>query len=82
MDNLNFQGQYKSNTDSIKVNLALFHFTEESLHFIYSPDLDLTGYGNTKEEAKTSFKVSLDEFLRYTTNKKTLDKLAFYAHDV
>lgn len=36
------------------------------------PSFDLTGYGNTEDEAKESLTVVLDEFLRYTLNKNTL----------
>jgi hypothetical protein len=32
----------------------------------------LTGYGETAEEAKESLTIILDEFLRYTSDKKTL----------
>jgi uncharacterized protein YeeX (DUF496 family) len=36
------------------------------------PSFDLTGYGNTEEEAKDSLTVVLVEFLSYTLNKNTL----------
>lgn len=39
---------------------------------IYAPALDLFGYGKTKKEAKESFEITLDEFVRYTVNKGTL----------
>lgn len=44
---------------------------EEGIHFVFAPALDLTGYGNSEEEAKRSFEVTLAEFLQYTNNKQT-----------
>ncbi len=49
-------------------------FEEENVHFIYSPALDLTGYGKTEEEAQQSVKEALDQFFDYTTNKKTIEQ--------
>jgi hypothetical protein len=62
-------------TQSIDIKLWLFYFTEGKTHFVYSPDLDLTGYGNSKSEAQKSFSIALDEFLKYTTNKDSLFKV-------
>lgn len=56
----------------MEVSLWLLTFVEENVIFIYSPALDLTGYGYTEKEAKRSFEETLTEFLKYTTNKKTL----------
>ena len=61
---------------TIKVQLLLFHFTDEnSVHFIYSPHLDLTGYGTDPAEAKRSFEIVLEDFIDYTLKKKTLAKV-------
>lgn len=40
---------------------------------IYSPALDLSGYGNTINVAKKSFKIALEEFIRYTLNENTFN---------
>lgn len=56
------------------VYLSLVEFQEQGYTIIYSPALDLSGYGDDQKEAKESFKISLEEFLKYTTNKKTFDK--------
>lgn len=61
-----------SRKDSIEVNLWLLTFVEDNVIFIYSPALDMTGYGLTKDEAEQSFENALTEFLKYTTHKKTL----------
>jgi hypothetical protein len=71
-----FEKQYLDKGKSIKVKLFLIHFVDEkNIHYIYSPHLDLTGYGLTEEEAKQSFDIALYEFLDYTIKKKTLGKV-------
>lgn len=57
---------------TLEIELSLISYQEDGVDVIYSPTLDLFGYGKTVEEAKDSFEVTLQEFVRYTTNKKTL----------
>lgn len=57
------------------VGLSLVEFVEENVTIVYSPALDLSGYGYSQEEAKQSFSEALNEFFRYTSNKNTLDKV-------
>ncbi len=57
------------------VGLSLVEFEEDNVTIIYSPALDLSGYGYSQPEAKQSFSEALQEFFRYTSNKKTLDKI-------
>lgn len=69
-------GQYRDGKNSVNVKLSLIEFEEDGLHFVYSPALDLTGYGKTEEEATESYHEAMEEFLIYTTNKQTiLDEL-------
>jgi len=71
-----FEGKYRDKTASVKVRLLLFHFQDENrTHFIYSPHLDLTGYGNGLSEAKSSFEIVFEDFVDYTIKKKTLGKV-------
>lgn len=71
-----FKGGYENKSGSVKVMLLLFHFEDENkVHFIYSPHLDLTGYGNNTEEAKDSFAIVFEDFVDYTLKKKTLSKV-------
>jgi len=58
----------------INIELQILMFVEEGVHFVYSPALDLTGYGTTGKEAMKSFSVVLEEFVKYTENKKTVYK--------
>lgn len=71
-----FEGDYKNKSGFVKVKLLLFHFQDENkVHFIYSPHIDLTGYGNNITEAKKSFKIVFEDFVDYTLKKKTLAKV-------
>ena len=72
MQEANFSGEKKFGTESIKVSLQVLFFEEDKIHYAYMPSFDLTGYGNTENEAKESLTVVLNEFLRYTLNKNTL----------
>jgi len=71
-----FKAGFENQSGSVKVMLLLFHFEDENkVHFIYSPHLDLTGYGNNIEEAKDSFAIVFEDFVDYTLKKKTLSKV-------
>lgn len=71
-----FQGKLQTSTNTVKVKLLLFHFVDENkINFIYSPHLDLTGYGNNTEDAQHSFEIVLEDFVDYTMKKKTLGKV-------
>lgn len=72
MGQLGFKGDFQNQVASFTVSLFLFSFVEDNIHFVYSPHLDLTGYGHTLKEAKESFEVCFMEFLDYTTKKGTL----------
>ena len=71
-----FEGKYKSNKAEVKVRLFLVHFKDENnVHFIYSPHLDLTGYGTDSIQAKKSFEIVFEDFVDYMVKKKTLGKV-------
>ena len=71
-----FEGDYKNKSGNVKVKLLLFHFQDEkNIHFIYSPHIDLTGYGKNITEAKKSFNIVFEDFIDYTLKKKTLSKV-------
>ncbi|MEO7834034.1 MAG: hypothetical protein ABIR50_01850 [Ginsengibacter sp.] len=71
MQNLQLAGQGKYGKATVKVDVPVMLFEEEKNWFAYLPSFDLTGYGNNPEEAKESLKIVLDEFIRYSLNKKT-----------
>lgn len=71
-----FEGKFKNKEGIVKVKLLLIHFQDENkIHFIYSPHLDLTGYGNDFLDAKKSFEIVFEDFIDYTLNKQTLSKV-------
>lgn len=65
---------FKNAEGNVKANIVLFIFTEEDNFIVYSPHLEVTGYGKSEEEAMQSFNHCLGVFLDYTVNKKTLHK--------
>jgi hypothetical protein len=73
MSKIQFNGKIGLPEGVFHVGLSLIEFNEESVTIIYSPALNLSGYGYNPDEAKDSFNIALHEFLRYTTNKKTFD---------
>ena len=62
----------KSEITRIKMKVPVLIFKEDSNTIAFCPVLDLSGYGRTEKEAKESFEIALDEFLEYTTKKKTI----------
>jgi len=71
-----FEGKYQNKAASVKVKLLLIHFQDENkIHLIYSPHLDLTGYGKNFVEARKSFEIVFEDFVDYTLNKNTLGKV-------
>lgn len=75
MSNLHLKANLGFDNDGYQVGLSLVEFEEDNVTIIYSPALDLSGYGYDHSEAKDSFFEALHEFFRYTNNKKTLDKV-------
>ncbi len=69
-------GEFENNKEKVVFRLLLISFKDENnVHFVYSPHLDLTGYGNSEEDAKSSFEIVLEDFIDYTSKKKTLHKV-------
>jgi hypothetical protein len=65
---------FKNAEAKVKANIVLISFKEQDNFIVYSPHLEVTGYGKSEEEAMSSFNHCLGVFLDYTTNKKTLHK--------
>ncbi len=75
MSKIQFEGDIGLNDKVFHVGLSLIEFKENDVIIIYSPALNLSGYGYTVEEAKDSFNIALHEFLRYTTSQNTFDEV-------
>ena len=65
---------FKNAEANVKANIVLISFKEQDNYIVYSPHLEVTGYGKSEEEAMQSFNHCLGAFLEYTVNKKTLHK--------
>jgi len=68
-------GEMDFGSHKFNIGLSLVQFKEDEVIILYSPALDLSGYGNTEKEAYDSFSIALNEFIRYTKNKKTLNTI-------
>jgi hypothetical protein len=66
------EGQYSDGSHRIQFSLSVYTWQQDGVFFVYSPTLDVVGYGNTQIEAENSFSVTLEEFNRYVTNKGTV----------
>lgn len=69
MKTLDYQAEFNNGTD---VRLALLSYIQDDVHVVYSPALDLYGYGNDEIEARASFSVVLEEYISYTAKEATL----------
>jgi hypothetical protein len=74
MDKKQANAKYSDGKNNVELNVSIFLWQEDSVFYVYSPALDLTGYGLSKEEARESFETVLLEFVKYTHNKKTIFK--------
>jgi len=72
MDRKRANAKFSDKGKNVELSVSIFLWDEDSIFYVYSPALDLTGYGQTKEEAKESFETVLSEFIKYTHNKKTI----------
>jgi len=74
MEQPKITGQYRNKSGHIEMSLLLKGWKDEEtgFYFLYSPALDLTGYGETMELASKSLRITLDEFVKYTHKKKTI----------
>ncbi|MDM1458257.1 hypothetical protein HX025_16625 [Myroides odoratimimus] len=66
--------RFTNKAGSVVASISVLSFKEDNTFIVYTPQLDISGYGNTYEEALNSFENSLEMFLDYTTNKNTLYK--------
>ena len=73
MSTLHFNGQIGFPGCVFQVGLSLIEFNENDVTIVYSPALNISGYGYNSDEAKNSFNIALHEFFQYTNNKKTFD---------
>ncbi|MDR2205364.1 MAG: hypothetical protein LBE36_04325 [Flavobacteriaceae bacterium] len=62
------------NKNSIIINVQVALFKEDETWVAYCPALELSSYGDNKEEAKTLFEESMNIFIKETDRKGTLER--------
>lgn len=58
----------------VSVTLDVYVFKEDDCFIAYSPALDLSGYGDSEEAAKSSFSIVMEQYIAYCLSKRTLVK--------
>lgn len=74
MRNVKLSGDFSNEKAKVHFSVGLFQFQEDGVTIIYSPSMDISGYGKSEAEAKTSFQETLSTFLDYALKKDTLVK--------
>ncbi len=69
-----FIGKLFSKTRQVEVRVDLIEYQEDGIHYVFSPALDLVGYGETPKKARESWETVLSEYFRYAMNKNTLEE--------
>ncbi|SNB42384.1 hypothetical protein VT569_07100 [Flavobacterium psychrophilum] len=69
---------FKNAEAKVKANIILISFKEQDNYIVYSPHLEVTGYGKSEDEAMQSFNHCLGVLIDYTVNKKTLQRINFF----
>jgi len=72
MSKKHFPDEYILKGEKLAHGLTILHWKEGDIHYAMSPTLEITGYGKTEVEAKSSFEVMLQEFVTYTYRGKTI----------
>jgi hypothetical protein len=67
-----FDAEMQLTKGNLKAHLDLYSFLEKNVYIIYCPALDLSGYGETEEDARKSFEEVFTSTMKYMVNKNTL----------
>lgn len=59
--------------NSVEAILDVYIYTNDGCKIVYSPALDIMGYGNTIKEAKKSFEVVVTDFFESSIKRGTLN---------
>jgi len=57
---------------NISAHLDLYSFLDKNIHILYCPALDMSGYGETEEDAQKSFEEVFTTSMAYMVNKNSL----------
>lgn len=72
MSKSRYSANYKGSKYSIDINVDVYIWEEDNVHFVYAPALDLTGYDKSEKKAKESFTLVLNETIKYMHNKDSI----------
>lgn len=70
--NNRFDAKYSNGGTSIDIHLAVYTFVDGGASIAYCPALDLSGYGETEEQAKSSFEEVMKQYIKYGISHGTL----------
>ncbi len=65
---------FQNDGNLLQVNVEVALFNEDGIWIAYCPSLEVSSYGDDKDEAKQAFEEALQIFLKETNRKGTLEK--------
>ncbi|MBO7595341.1 MAG: hypothetical protein J6T12_10245 [Salinivirgaceae bacterium] len=71
---LKFSAKMDYKGKKVAAQLDIYTFHNDGYVVVYCPALDISAYGDDKEQAKTSFEFRFGEYLKYCLAKNTLFK--------
>lgn len=69
-----FIDSLKLKNDEVTINLTLIGYREDECFVVYSPALNLYGYGDTDKEAFNSFEETINLYIDCVISENTLEK--------
>ena len=73
MKTAQFRGKYGMREGTtIGVEVSVFLYKEDKIHYALCPALDIIDYGNTEKEAKESFQIMIKEIITDAVRRGTL----------
>ncbi len=72
MSNFIFDAEMQMPKGKLKAHLDLYPFLENNIHIIYCPALDMSGYGETADDARKSFEEIFTTTMAYMVNKNSI----------
>ena len=56
----------------IDIQIGIVTYLKDGIYIVFSPELDLSGYDTTLENAHNSFKIVVEEYFKHTIEEGTL----------
>jgi predicted RNase H-like HicB family nuclease len=74
MSPIAFSTNIEPDDKTLKFNLSMYIFREDSSFIVYCPAFDLSAYGDTEEQAQKAFREIFEITIRYEIENNTLVK--------